>query len=305
MAVELTTLRLFVATAERGSFAAAAREFALDPSIVSRAVASLEKALATRLFQRTTRRMVLTEAGERYLSEVRAALDRLDAATDEVRSSTGQPTGKVRLTTSVAFGTKWLIPRLSMFRQAYPGISLDLVLSDANLDLIEERIDVAIRLAPSYRADVVGTRLIDTRYRVVASPAYFAKKGRPSVPAELSGHDCLRFALPAFRDRWLFRKVGTERVEAVTVGGTIVLSNALALREAALAGLGPALLADWLIGDDLASGAMQDLFPEHDAAATEFETGAWVLYPSRRQMPRRVRTTLDFLKKSAGDQSAK
>jgi DNA-binding transcriptional LysR family regulator len=297
-AMDIDSLKLLLAVAERGSFSKAARDRDLDPSAVSRTIAAVERELGARLFQRTTRAMSLTPAGELYLSRVQAALDVLDTASEALREGTSQPEGLVRITASVAFGTKTLVPLLPAFRAAYPRITLELLLSDANLELVEDRIDIAVRLGPSYRPEVVGVRLFETRYRVVASAAYLAEAGHPSVPTQLTGLDCLRFTLPEFRSRWLFRRRGEEAVDEVPVSGALLFSNALALREAALAGLGPALLADWLIGQDLATGDLLDLFPDHEAAATSFETGAWLLYPSRQHMPARVRATIDFLRAS-------
>jgi DNA-binding transcriptional LysR family regulator len=218
----------------------------------------------------------------------------LAKAHDEVMSLGADPSGAVRLTASVAFGETKIAPLLPAFHAAFPRLELDVILSDANLDLVAERIDVAIRLAPSYRADVIGVRLFPTRYRVVASPAYVTAAGQPDAPSALAARDCLRFALPEFRSRWLFRR-GKDITE-VPVKGWLLTSGALSLRSATLSGLGPALLADWLIGEDLAQGRLVDLFPDYDVAATDFETGAWLLYPSRAHLPKKLRATIDFLR---------
>lgn len=294
--MDIEALKLLVDVAERGSFSRVARERDLDPSAVSRIVAGLERELGARLFQRTTRAMAPTPAGELYLARVRTALAALEEAGEAVRAGTGRPEGSVRLTASVAYGTTRLVPLLPRLRESLPGITLDLVLTDSNLDIIDERIDLAVRLGPSYRPDVVGVRLHPTRYRVVASPGHLAAAGPLAAPAALAGRDCLRFSLPDFRSRWLFRRRGGAAVEEVPVAGSLLFSNALALREAALAGLGPALLADWLIGEALAAGTLVDCFPGHEAAATTFDTGAWLLYPTRRHMPARIRATIDFLR---------
>ena len=165
-------------------------------------------------------------------------------------------------------------------------------------DLIADRIDLAIRLAPSYRGDVVGSKLFATRYRIAASPAYLAREGTPKKPGDLSDRSCLLFPLPGFRDRWLFRR-GTA-LEEVPVQGNLILSTALALRSAALDGLGPVLLADWHLDDDIAQGRLVDLFPHHEVTATTFDTAAWLLYPSRNYLPHKVRATIEFLRKHLG-----
>lgn len=297
--MDAKTLALFVETARLGSFAAVARAHDLDPSSVSRTVAALEADLGVRLFQRTTRRLSLTEAGAVYLRRVEPLVEELERAGDEARTLSAVPGGTLRLTCSVAFGHELVIPLLPAFRAAYPRIALDLLMTDANVDLVAERVDLAIRLAAAIEADVIGTKLLDSRYRVCASPAYLAKREKPRTPSELSDHDCLLFPLPEFRSRWRFRD-RAGRVGAVPVHGDIIISNALALKRAALAGLGPALLADWMIRGDMAAGRLIDLFPDHDVAATSFDAGAWLLYPSRAFLPGKVRVTIDFLRRRLG-----
>ena len=295
--MDLNALGLFVEVAGRGSFAAVARDRGIDPSAVSRTIATLEGALQTRLFQRTTRAMALTEAGEHYLARLRPLVEEFARVRDEAASLRSDPIGTLRLTASVAFGEVCLVPLLGAFRARFPRLQLELLLTDSNLDLLADRIDLAIRLAPSHRADVVGVKLFATRYRVVASPAYLRQQGRPGL-ADLAFRSSLLFALPDFRSRWLFRR-GEETIE-VPVRGDFVISNALVLRAAAVAGLGPALLADWLVGSDLRSGLLEDLFPDHEVTATEFETAAWLLYPSRDYLPRKTKVAIEFLQARLG-----
>jgi DNA-binding transcriptional LysR family regulator len=292
--MDIEALKIFVAVAQFGSFAAAARDMGSDPSSVSRTVALLEAELGVRLFQRSTRAMALTEVGERYLSHVAPLIEELDRAKDEVIALKADPAGQVRLTASVAFGQVCLMPLLPALHASYPRLQLDVLLTDTNLDLVTERIDIALRLGPSYGADMIGVKLFPTRYRVVASPRYVAETGSIAKPSELAERDCLRQALPEYRSRWMFKK---ERVvEEVPIRGSFLISSALALRQAALDGLGPALLANWLIDEDLASGRLIDLCPDFEAAAAGFETGAWLLYSSRSYIPRKVRATIDFLR---------
>ncbi|MFN3613213.1 MAG: LysR substrate-binding domain-containing protein [Rubrimonas sp.] len=293
--MDLDALKLFAEVARTGSFAAVARAADIDPSQVSRAIAGLERALGVRLLQRTTRAMSLTEAGARYLAQITPLIEGLERAAEEARSEDSDPAGMVRLTASVAFAQACLAPLLGRFRARFPKLVLDLVLTDHNLDLVAERIDIAIRLGPSYSADVIGARLFHTRYRVVAAPDWEARHGPLASPAALSGHDCLLFSFPDFRSRWLFRT--GETIEEVPVRPALLVTNALILRDAARSGHGPALLADWLIGDDLASGRLVDLFANLDVTATSFDTAAWLLYPSRTHMPARVRAVIDFLKR--------
>lgn len=301
--MNVDTLRLFVEVAQRRSFAAAAKARHVDPSSVSRLIAQLERELGLRLFQRTTRSMTLTQAGATYLQRVRPVLEELDQAQEQARLLDQEPSGTLRVTASVAFGERVLVPLITDYRARFPRVILELLLTDANLDLVNEGIDLAIRLSPSVTGDVVATRLCTTAYRVVASPAYLARVPAIAHPHDLATHGCTVFALPSFRTEWAFRarrRALDQAPETVKIRGDLVVSSALSLRSLVLDGAGPALLADWLIGDDLTAGRLVDLCPDHEVTATAFDTAAWLMYPSRSYLPHRVRATIDFLKARLG-----
>jgi len=292
--MDIAALRTVLLVAHHRSFAAAARVLDVDPSSVSRTVAGVETALQLRLFQRSTRVLTVTEAGEAYLARIAPLLDDLDLARDAAAQVGAVPGGRVRLTASVAFGQEMIVPHLRDMRAALPEIQLELILSDQTVDLVAAQVDLAIRLAPAPKGDLISARLMTTRYRVVASPECFGRVGRPETPADLANHACLRMTLPDYRTEWRFRKGDTE--EVVGIEGPFLISNALALRAAARDGLGPALLADWMTDGDVAAGRLVDLFPGHDVTATSFDTGAWLLYPSRDYLPLKVRAVIDFLR---------
>lgn len=293
--MDIQQLRVFAEVARRGSFAAAARRLNVAPSATTRAVASLESALGVRLLQRTTRQVSLTEAGADYLQRVERVLHELDAAADAVREHGGEVRGTVRITASVGFGQAMLAPLLPALRRRHPGLSLDLLLTDAVVDLVAQQVDVALRLGPALDSSLVGMRLRAVHYRVVASPGYLRRHGRPRVPDDLSRCDCLRFSLPGFRSAWTLRDA-QGLAQSVPVSGWLVSSTAPALHRAALDGLGVALLADWLVDPDIESGRLVDLFPRHEATATDFDSAVWLLYASRAHLPGRVRAVVDFLK---------
>lgn len=295
--MDIAALRIVALVAQQGSFAAAARVLSVDPSSVSRTVAAVEAELGLRMFQRSTRSLSVTEEGETYLARLGPLLEELDHAQDEAREVSRRPAGTLRLTASVAFAHTCVVPHLADFIARYPDISLEILPSDGTLDLAANSIDLAIRLAPEPTGDLISTKLMDTRYRVVASPGYLASNARLSVPTDLPNHTCLRFALPEYRTRWRFRTAGEDPIE-VPVSGTVIIANALSLRRAALDGLGPVLLADWLVRDDIADGTLVDVFPDHDCTATEFKTAAWALYPSRSYLPRKVRVAIEFLRQA-------
>jgi DNA-binding transcriptional LysR family regulator len=275
--ISLSALKCFADVASAGSFAAVARKRQVDPSIVSRTIAGLEQALGFRLFDRTTRRLNLTEAGSIYLQRSLTLVAELDAARQEASDALTQPSGLIRITASTAFGVHWLTPRLHRFMAAFPNIAIEAVLTDAVVDIAAERIDLALRLAVRPSGDLVATRLMATRYRVVASPAYLDGAGSLAGPGNLSDRQCLLLTLPGYRSMWSFRR-----------GESI--------RRAALDGMGPALLADWMVEADLRAGALVDLLPEWEATAADFDTAAWILFPSNAYVSRKVRALVDYLK---------
>ena len=297
--MDFENLRIFVEVARRGSFAAVARDRNTDPSSISRAIATLEQELGTRLLQRSTRRMSLTEAGNLFFGRTEALVEELDHARDEVREVSVRPVGTLRLTASVSFGHMSLLPLLPKFRVLYPALKLELLFTDTNLDLVSERVDLAIRLGTSLDTSLVGVKLFNTRYRVCASPAYLAREKPLRVPQDLSHHKCLVFNLPEFRALWLFRDAGGT-VSEVPIDGDVVISSGLALRECALAGMGPTLLPNWLTEEDLTEGRLIDPFPDYRVTATNFDTAVWLLYPSRTYLPNKVRVMIYFLKLHLG-----
>jgi len=301
-AIDMDTdhLKMFVEVVQQGSFAGAARKFGIDPSAVTRAIATLEKDLGLRLLERTTRQLAPTEAGRLYCENAERLLQDLSHAADEARDLAGSPAGVVRVTTSVTFGYAVILPLLRALRDVYPALEIDLVLSDATIDLVAEHVDVALRLRQETDTSLVGTRLARIRYHVCVSPAYLRAQTRPSKPSELCARDCLRCSLRDYRKQWKFRDLAGA-VETVNVAGWLVVSNSLALQRAALDGHGPALLPDWLVGSDLAAGRLIDLFPEHEVTPTDFDNAVWLLHTSRAYVPKRVRAFVEFIKQRIRD----
>lgn len=293
--MNIDALELFVEVSLLGSFAAAARKLHIDPSSVSRSIALLEEQLGLRLFQRTTRQLVLTEAGELYLKRIGPLLSEFECALDEAHKVSKGPSGNLRMTASVAFGQVCILPHIPEFRLLYPDIKLELQLTDSVVDLISSAVDLACRLAPKSNSELIGTRLIDTHYRVCVSPDYIKSKPKIKCPEDLAAHRCVVFNLPEYRSKWTFKDKHSTHV-SVPIQSDVSISSALALREAALAGMGPVLLADWLIGDDITQGRLIPVLDEYQVTAEDFDTAAWLLYPSRNFLPNKTRVMIDFLK---------
>jgi DNA-binding transcriptional LysR family regulator len=289
-------LETLLHAARLGSFAAAARELGMDPSAVSRAVGTLEAELGTRIFVRNSRHMALTAAGQVFVDRLALLLPELSEARSAAVDAVGAVSGRLRVTVSNAFGVRWLSPLLPGFCAAYPALELDVILTESNVDLIAERVDLALRVGTLRDSALVAVPLCDVTYRVVASPKWLRMQPQPPrVPQDLRSVACLCFALLGFRDHWQFTLEGGE-TEEIAVRPRLVATNALLIRESALAGLGPALLADWMIDKDLRSGELVDIFPEYRVATAHAPTSAWAVYPGRKHVPAKVRALIDYLR---------
>jgi DNA-binding transcriptional LysR family regulator len=295
--MEIETLRTFVEVMRRGSFAAVARELDVDPSTVSRAIGTLEQQLDVRLFQRTTRKLSPTEAALAYFDRVEPMIDELERAALVAVDSGDTPRGLLRVTAAVAFAQANLAPLLPEFAKRYPEVGLDLLLTDAFVDLVEQRIDIAVRLGRVTDSSFIAYRLAGMVYAVCASPDYLKRRGRPNSPADLARHDCLRYRYPnpGYGPRWRFR-MGDDEPFDVPVRGPIAASSGGVLRQCAVAGMGVVLLPRWIVAEELASGALVELLTNFRASPADFDNAIWLLYPSRSYLPLKVRVFADFLK---------
>jgi DNA-binding transcriptional LysR family regulator len=295
--MDVTTLAIFVDVMRRGSFAAVARDRNVDPTSISRAIAGLEHELGVRLFHRTTRRLAPTGAGATYFDRVEALVEELERARLTAIDSSERPQGTLRIAAPVSFAQLNLIPLLPELAGRYPDLTFELVLTDAALDLLEERIDVALRIGPVSTSGLVAQPLAPLIARVCASPAYLRRCGRPEQPADLVRHNCLLLNMPGFVDRWTFRD-RDGNTSAVDVSGQLRTSNAVALKQCALDGMGIILQGRWIVGRELHEGTLIDLFPEYEVTAATFKDPAvWLLYPSRAYLPLKVRVFVQFLRR--------
>lgn len=294
--MDTKTLEMFVLVVKYGSFAAAAREQNVDPSSISRVISALESELGVRLFQRNTRRLSLTEGGGVYFRRIESLVEEMKLANDAARDVSARVTGTLRVTASNSFGLKVVVPRIPAFTAKHPDLTVDMALTDAIVDILAERIDIAIRLGPLSDSRMVAQLFMRTRYHIVASAAYLRKHGAPRKPADIASHDCLMFPLAGFRSRWIFRNKRQNELLEVPIRGKLLISNAIALQQCALAGMGFALLPSWLVADDIGAGKLVEALPKWEVTATDFNTAAWFVYPSASYVPLKVRAFMDFLR---------
>jgi DNA-binding transcriptional LysR family regulator len=285
----LDLISTFVRVVEAGSFTGAATQMGVPKSSVSRGVARLEEDLGVRLLQRTTRKLHLTEAGQRYFEQTRQALAGLEEASAEVADLGREPRGLVRLTTPVDFGEDSFAGFMATFLLRYPAIKLDLIMTGRRVDLVAEGVDLALRAGPLDDSSLVARRVAQTAFRLFAAPSYLQRKGRPRRFAELEQHDCIILRSGRGIEPW--RLNGPRGWETMRPAGPVVVDDMGFVQRLARAGVGIALLPEFTSGDDLATGVLERVLPTY---ATD--TGAlYVVSPPLRHVPARVALLRDFL----------
>jgi DNA-binding transcriptional LysR family regulator len=281
-------LRAFVRVTETGSFSAVARETHVSQSAVTRLVAQLEQHFDVRLFHRTTRRLSLTDDGQVLLSHARHMLESADEMETVLGRQSGAPRGLVRLGTSVAGGL-FLATRLPVLLKRHPGLSVELVMRDQESDMIEDRLDLAFRSGEIGDASLVARRVGNLGRAVVAAPVYLERSGAPSIPEDLATHTCLIHDATAEPETWRF--AGPDGPIRVQVTGAFIANDSEAVRRAARAGHGIALLPEIQLIDDLRAGRLFRLLEDYPSQRVPVH----IVYPSRRNLAPRTRVVMDFL----------
>lgn len=286
--------------ADVGSFTAAAQRLAISKAAMSQRVADLERVAGVPLVLRTTRSVQLTDAGRQLADATRGAFATIDAAVVGVQDLAAEPTGLLRVTAPVALARQQLLPLLPGFLAAYPRVRLELDLSDRLRALAPEGFDLAIRHTSSPPDTHVAWRLRDTRSVLVASPGYLSQRGAPTEPAHLADHACLHYPRPGDTAAWSFEFLADPvgRRVSVRVSGPLAANNSEALREAALADLGIALLPDFSAQAALAAGRLLEVLPDWQPVGA-FGDGIWALRPHTAQVPRAVRALVDWLRRGS------
>lgn len=282
-------LKSFVRVFETKSFSIPAREARTSQPTISRQIAALEARLGTRLFARSTRALTPTEAGVEFYAQARRVLETLAEAEASVAKSNAGVVGILRLACPVAFGRLHVVPRLGRFMRRHPDVKLDLVLSDQFVDLVEEGVDLSIRVGEVKSPDLIAQRIGETRRVALASPDYLAQRGTPQTPRDLAAHDCIVYTRLATGARWHFGGPGGPY--EVEVDGRFRANNSEAVREGILAGLGIGVVPVWLLADETARAQLQTVLAEYEPARLPINA----VYPSRRFVPHKVRAMVEFL----------
>lgn len=284
----LRAMRFFVRTLEVGNLSAVAREFETTQPTVSKVLTSLEKHLKVRLLERSTKGPVSTEQGLHFYEQAKAILEQYDEAVSSVQGLTEQPTGLLRINVPVALGQFRVNTLVHEFLQLYPGISVELILNDRFVDIVEEGVDIVLRLGSELPPNVIGRHLAVVPRFLVASKSYLALRGTPCHPNELAPHDFVRFAWSPSNMIDLYR--GDEKLP-IAMESRYRVNNALAIREALALGNGIGLCPEWLVFDLLATDELVRVLPNWSASCQNLH----LLYPSRRYQPVRSKLFIEFI----------
>ena len=289
-------LKTFCAVAAGASFSVAARQLGLATSSVTRLIDSLEQRLGVVLLNRSTRKVTLTEAGRTYRDDAQRILDQLDAADDAISGASGALSGTLRVTAPVAFATLFISPILPILRERHPALALDLRLSDTEVGLVDESIDVAIRIgALDPQSTLVARRLSGHQRVLCASPAYLERRGTPVQPLDLTRHDALHFAFADKRKSWRLRAAPDQPVEEVALNCVLQADHAEPLRQAALAGMGVAMLARWLVDTDLREGRLVRVLEHYEVNPGPMDVALYALYQANRRGSHKIRAFVELL----------
>ena len=282
-------LGAFIAVVEAGGFSAAARRTGESQPAVSKAIAALEKRLGVALFNRSTRSVTLTDQGQRYYERTKPLVDEMDDADGELTSSTQNVSGLIRIAASSTFGRLHVLPLIPDLLSLNPGLRVDLVLSDFFRDMVEDRIDLAIRVGPVEESEAVVRRVASTPLVCVGSRRYFEKHGMPKTPAELIDHNCLLYGGLTELAKWPF--IGPKGRFSVPVRGNLSSNSVETIRTAVLAGVGIGLFAKVSLADELSHPDIITIFDEFVRDVRDIS----LVWPTRRFIPARVRRVTDFL----------
>lgn len=296
MKTTIDELVAFRAVVDAGSISAAAAQLEQTTSGISRALGRLEQKLGTTLMRRTTRRLELTEEGQLFLDHARRILDAVEAAEDELASRRSKPAGKLRVNAASPFVLHALVPRVADFLDLYPGIELELNSSDSIIDLIEHRTDVAIRIGALRDSTLHARPLASFRLRVLASPAYLDKAGRPTRVEDLAGHRLLGFTQPESLNTWPLRHRDGNGLE---IAPRIRASSGETLRRLAVDGVGIVCLSDFMTTVDRVEGRLTEVLTRH---TVETRQPVHAVYYRNTELASRIRCFVDFLAQQFGDE---
>jgi DNA-binding transcriptional LysR family regulator len=286
-----TAMEAFVRVVDAGSFSAAARHLHLGQPAVSKMIAQLEKRLGVRLLLRSTQGLAPTEAGQGFYERAKRAIEEADEAETAARGANASLSGELRVSAATTFARLHVVPRLATFLVEHPELKMQVILDDRNIDLIEAGIDVALRMGSLEDSALVARKIAQSPRRVLATPAYFKKHGKPKVPLDLVTHQAIVYDVGRGGMEWTFRKGGTETF--VNVTGRVRVTAAEGVRAAVLSGLGLAVASEWMFPELKRGGVLKVL---EDWSLPPMEL--WAVFPTGRRASAKARAFVTFIEEA-------
>ena len=287
-------MQTFVRVVQTGSLSSTARLLGVSPASVSRQISALEATLGARLLNRTSRKLTLSEAGETYFRHAEQILQQFDEVHQNISQLQSAPRGMLRVHSRILVGQLFIVPAVSEFLLTHPDISIDLMLSNGSIDLVERNVDIDIRIGKLSDSSLIARRLALSERIICASPSYLARSPALEKPGDLVHHNCMTYRLTMGAVQWHFLDAD-GRTTDVAVKGTLQTDFGPALRTATLAGLGLSLMPDWSVQEDIRRGDLIRLFPQYRISFLEFDNGVYAVYQRSRYTSAKVRLFVDFL----------
>lgn len=291
----MMAMETFATVVDAGSFSAAARRLKLGQPAVSKSIAQLEEHLGARLLLRSTRSLTPTDAGQRFYEHARRAIDEADQAEQAVRESSDGLSGRLRISAAVTFARLHVLPALKTFLDRHPKLSIDIILDDRSIDLLEQGVDVALRMGTLDDSTMTARRILRGRRLVVGTPRYFEEAGIPKTPADLSRHQAIVYSLRGGGQSWAFSRNDGAEV-AVAVSGRVSVSAAEGMRTAVLGHMGLAVASEWMFSSELADGTVQAVLTEWTLPPID----VWAVFPSGRMATTKRRAFVAFVEHLLG-----
>ncbi|CAB3809881.1 LysR family transcriptional regulator [Paraburkholderia fynbosensis] len=288
----LAAMESFVSVAEAGSFSAAAKRMNVGQPSISKSVAQLEERLGVRLILRSTRGLTMTDAGQRFYEQAKLAIKEADEAEQVVRDASDSLSGSLRVSAAVTFTCIHVLPALGAFLSRHPKIVIDLRLEDRNIDLLEEGLDVALRMGSLADSAMTARRIGQSPRLVVGTSEYFARAGMPTTPSDLSEHQAIVYSQRGGGESWTFNRDGDE--VDVTVSGRVRVSAAEGMRTAVLSGMGLAVASRWMFSPELASGKIKAVLTDWTLPTLDL----WAVFPSGRLVTAKARAFVEFVEEA-------
>ncbi|BCG02092.1 LysR family transcriptional regulator (plasmid) [Paraburkholderia sp. PGU19] len=290
----LAAMEIFVSVAEAGSFSAAAKRMNVGQPAISKSVAQLEERLGVRLILRSTRGLTMTDAGQRFYDHAKRAIQEADDAEQVVRHASDSLSGKLRVSAAVTFACLHVLPSLDAFLSRHPKLEIDLKLDDRNIDLLEEGMDVALRMGALTDSSMTARRIGRSPRLVVGTPDYFSRVGMPTTPAELNRHQAIVYSQGGGGETWTFRQNDSDVDVDVTVSGRVRVSAAEGMRTAVFNGMGLAIASRWMFSPELASGKVEAVLTDWTLPAVDL----WAVFPSGRLVTAKARAFVEFVEEA-------